>query len=446
MGKDLVMLAPGIIFGGRYKLARPLGEGGMGAVWSATHTTIGREVAIKVLHPNVAAAEPTAVDRFLNEAKICGSIRHPGIVDVVDFGKADDGSPFIVMELLHGEALSTVLDRVKTLRPEEILPILRDIARALALAHDKGVIHRDLKPANLFLHRLPTGDVVAKVLDFGVSKMTENGRSVKMTRADVLVGSPAYMSPEQAAGQVELDTRADIYSLGVILYEALSGEPPFLSQNYNALLIEVATKDVPLITERVQGLPKIVVDLVHDALIKDREQRIPTADDFADRVEDALESMGYKRLCKVSDPALWKGSGDPKVPRAGVVTSSALISDASRQRPQGPQRLGVVMAGLGAVVIAGVIGGVVMLTRGGPTATAAPEAKGSGVAAAGPGPSAVEAPVATAAQTASAQAPLPSASATGTQGPSAPSVNKQPKPPSTGKGNKSGKPNAWQYD
>src|SRR5262249_9289237 len=148
--------------------------------------------------PGIAASDPTAIERFAIEARICGGIRHPGIVDVLDVGRTDDGAPFLVMELLDGDSLDIVLERAGTLRPLEILPIVRDVARPLALAHDKGVIHRDVKPGNVFLHRLPTGQVVAKVLDFGVSKITGaagglGGRSPRRTRTGTVVGSPAYM-------------------------------------------------------------------------------------------------------------------------------------------------------------------------------------------------------------------------------------------------------------
>src|SRR4051812_30623253 len=157
------MLAPGYVIGGRYRLVRLLGEGGMGVVWSAVNDAFGREVAIKVMLPGVAAGDPTAIERFFTEARICGGIRHPGIVDVLDVGRAENGSPFLVMGLLDGDSLDNILHRAVTLRPLEILPVMRDVARTLGLAHDKGVIHRDVKPGNVYLHRLPTGQVVAKV-------------------------------------------------------------------------------------------------------------------------------------------------------------------------------------------------------------------------------------------------------------------------------------------
>ena len=177
------MLAPGNVIGGRYRLVRLLGEGGMGVVWAAVNDAFGREVAIKVMRAGVAAEDPTAIERFFTEARICGSIRDPGIVDVLDVGYAENGAPFLVMELLSGDSLDTVLQRAGTLRPLDVLPAIRDVARTLALAHDKGVIHRDIKPGNVFLHRLPSGQVVAKLLDFGVSKVTSASAPATVTRA-----------------------------------------------------------------------------------------------------------------------------------------------------------------------------------------------------------------------------------------------------------------------
>src|SRR5262249_50800001 len=154
----------------RYVLVRQLGAGGMGVVWHARNEAIQRDVALKLVLPELAAT-PEMLQRFFNEARICASIRHPGIVDTLDLGTAEDGSPFIVMELLDGEPLDGLLKRYRSLEPREILPIVRSCARTIALAHAQGIVHRDLKPANVFLHRAPTGGTVVKVLDFGISKV-----------------------------------------------------------------------------------------------------------------------------------------------------------------------------------------------------------------------------------------------------------------------------------
>ena len=321
------MLAPGQVIGGRYRLVRQLGEGGMGVVWAAAFGTLGREVAVKLMLREASAADPTAIDRFFAEARICGAIHHPGIVDVLDAGRHEDGTPFLVMELLEGDSLDKVLDRTGALKPLDVLPVVRDAARTLALAHDKGVIHRDIKPGNLFLHRMSGGQVVAKVLDFGISKMavTYDGPAIK-TRTGTVVGSPAYMSPEQAGGRVELDARSDVYGLGVILYEALGGRLPFTEENYNALIIDIAVHDPPSLATLAPALPKPVLELVKAAMRRDRDHRVPTAAALADRIEQ--DARGAGRVARAAAP----GPGDPRRHgRAAGRPREALVQTAHRR-------------------------------------------------------------------------------------------------------------------
>jgi eukaryotic-like serine/threonine-protein kinase len=331
------VLAAGNLLGGRYRLNRVLGEGGMGVVWAAVNESFGREVAIKVLLPEVAAGEPTALDRFFNEARICGSLRHPGIVDVLDVGRAEDGAPFLVMELLDGAPLDAILDRAGKLRPVDILPIIRDVARTLSLAHERGIVHRDLKPANLFLHQLATGQAVAKVLDFGISKVaTPIGKLVK-TRTGTVVGSPVYMSPEQAFANLELDGRSDVHSLGVILYQALSGRLPFDGESVNAIMIKIATQDPPPLASIAPGLPKPVLNLVQAAIVRDREARIPSAAALAERIEATLTAIGVAPSLPVPSPAslreLPEGARAPldSVP-LGVARTQDITQDRSKYR------------------------------------------------------------------------------------------------------------------
>ncbi len=221
----------GEVLGGRYLVEERLGEGGMGVVYRARHVELGRQFAVKVLRQDFGS-DSESVERFAQEARAASGIGHPHIVNVVDFGSAEDGSPYLVMEFLQGEPLSHRLAREGALPQEEALAIAEQIADALQAAHALGVVHRDLKPDNVFL--VPTTEgVTVKLLDFGVAKVL--GAARKLTRTGVIFGTPQYMSPEQAAGQA-VDHRADLYALGLLLYEMLTGRVPFQGDTFMGVL------------------------------------------------------------------------------------------------------------------------------------------------------------------------------------------------------------------
>ncbi|HET6584525.1 MAG TPA: serine/threonine-protein kinase, partial [Nannocystaceae bacterium] len=224
-------LPAGTVIGGRYRIVRLLGEGGMGRVYEGQHLDLRHGVAIKILRADRHTAEH--VGRFRQEAEAASKIGHPAIVSVSDFGGREDGRAYLVMELLRGESLEAWLEAPGRLR--DGLRHLAEVARGLHAAHEAGVVHRDIKPANVFLHHEVGGRIQAKILDFGIAKMQPTDHTAIATAAGTLLGTPYYLAPERALGQ-PLDPRADLYSLGVILYEMLTGNVPFTDRTFMGVL------------------------------------------------------------------------------------------------------------------------------------------------------------------------------------------------------------------
>ncbi len=248
----------------------------MGIVYLAEHPGLGRKAAIKVLHPK-HATDPEVVSRFFQEARASNAIRHPNIVDAYDYGTLPDGAPYIIMEHLEGESLAARLRRVGKLPLRTALDFASQVAGALSAAHDKAIVHRDLKPDNLFLTRDPRAPRTeqVKILDFGIAKLAaslENEISHK-TRTGTLMGTPLYMSPEQCLGVREVDHRTDIYSLGCILFEMLTGAPPFVSEGFGAL-VNMHINQAPSRASRSNGdVPGAVDRLLFKMLAKKAEDR-----------------------------------------------------------------------------------------------------------------------------------------------------------------------------
>jgi len=226
----------GTTFDHRYKIQKLLGEGGMGFVYLARHKVIDKKVAVKVLRVEMAK-DREILDRFLQEAKAASSIGNPHIIDISDFGDLPDGSTYFVMEYLDGKSLGNLVDSTNQLSVERICHIARQMADGLAAAHERGIIHRDLKPDNIFLIQRGSDQDFVKILDFGIAKVTGSATDTKLTKAGAVFGTPHYMSPEQAAG-APIDHRADIYALGVMLYELTSGQLPFNADNFMGILTQ----------------------------------------------------------------------------------------------------------------------------------------------------------------------------------------------------------------
>src|SRR5580698_2921678 len=253
--RDLI----GKTLGGKYNVRAVLGEGGMGTVFEALNLAIGRQVAIKVLHAN-QLRKKDAVRRFHQEARAAGAIGHPNICEVYDLGTLDNGCPYLVMERLAGSTLAQVMKN-GVLSVEAAIDILIQVLSGLVVAHEKGIVHRDLKPDNIFLTERVGCPPVAKVLDFGVSKVVSSApletrdADLDLTRTGMVMGTPYYMSPEQASGARDLDGRVDVYACGVILYETLTGRRPFLGANYHVLLWNILKTDPPAPRDLRPDLP-----------------------------------------------------------------------------------------------------------------------------------------------------------------------------------------------
>jgi serine/threonine-protein kinase len=267
------------VIAGRYRLDSPIGEGAMGAVWRAEDQTLKRQVAIKFLYVRGARDPQAMVDQFLREARIAASIQHRNVIHTVDFGTVDDFQPFMVMELLSGESLGERIAREPPLSSEQLIHIMSLTLRGLSAVHDAGIVHRDLKPANIFLQR-DSDAVYPKILDFGISRSLNGGGerpSAIATQEGLIIGTPDYMSPEQARGELDVDRRADIYSMGAILFEGLTGRLPFIAKTVGDLIVQIVTAEPPRASDVAPSVPKPLSDLIAQAMSKNREHRFTDA-------------------------------------------------------------------------------------------------------------------------------------------------------------------------
>jgi len=305
----------GATLSGRYLVTRKVGQGGMGAVYEATHTLIGKRVAVKVLLEKYAQRE-AIVKRLKQEAQLASSIGNEHIIDITDFGNTDDGRTFVVMEFLEGESLAECLARESKLPEQRLLRIAQQAASALAAAHAKGVVHRDIKPENIFLLRRKEMDFV-KVVDFGISKSlraSSEEEAVRLTQTGMVLGTPLYMSPEQARGDEDLDHRVDIYALGVIMYEAASGRVPFSGNNYLSVISQVLNEDPPPLSEIRPELTEEFDAIVRRAMAKDRDDRYASATEMLHDLNALLDDPTHStERAKITGPR--RLLPRPKIPR-----------------------------------------------------------------------------------------------------------------------------------
>jgi eukaryotic-like serine/threonine-protein kinase len=298
-------LETGQLVDNKYRIVRLIGEGGMGAVYEGEHARISRRVAIKVLH-SAFVENGEVVSRFEREAQAAGRIGNDHILEVLDIGALPDGDRFIVMEYLDGVPLSGRIKERGRIQPHELGPLMRQVLVGLGAAHHVGIVHRDLKPDNIFILREKAGksDFV-KIIDFGISKFQplsgEGG--MRMTRTGAVMGTPYYMSPEQASGSHEADQRSDIYSVGVMMFEAVTGQVPFDAATFNQLMFKIVLSDVPRPEAFVPGLDPAFASLITKAMARDMNQRFQTTDAFIQAIDGWLRSGTAVSVPPTADPA-----------------------------------------------------------------------------------------------------------------------------------------------
>ena len=356
--------APGDVISDKYRLLQLLGEGGMGSVWVAENMALKANVALKLIRADVA--EASANDRFLSEARLAARLQHAAIVRVFDFGKTQNDEPFIVMELLEGETLGQRLTRLGSIDPVELCQTLLPIIDALHSAHGHGVIHRDLKPDNVFIAKAEGGGVQPKLLDFGIAKLRGESafHTTKLTQAGTLIGSPDYMSPEQAKGETDLDPRSDVWALCVLAYECLVGKPPFHGDNYNALLWSII-HDEPVPITVFQVGDSELWRLLKTGFSKDRNGRWDSARKFGEALALWLENHGIvEDVCNRSLHASWLPAERPTqpelVPFDGLATTpgqraasqAALVPPPTLPSLRRPHRWAVWFAAAGVATLA----------------------------------------------------------------------------------------------
>jgi len=298
------MLSTGDILDGKYRIIRLIGEGGMGAVYEGENTRIHRRVAIKVLHSGIAE-QAEAVARFEREAQAAGRIGSDHIVEVLDLGALPNGDRYLVMEFLDGEGLGSRIKARSRIAPPELFPIANQLLEGLAAAHGAGIIHRDLKPDNVFLLKSRAGQTdFVKLLDFGISKFNQmSGDSgFSMTRTGAVMGTPYYMAPEQAKGSREMDHRVDLYAVGVILYEALTGQVPFSADTFNELLFKIVLEEPKPLSVVDPSIDPGFAAIVIKAMARDPAHRFQNAREFQQALVQWASGQGASLVSQLRVP------------------------------------------------------------------------------------------------------------------------------------------------
>ncbi len=293
------VLAPTRVIAGKYQLGRILGEGGMGAVYEADHRELGAKVAVKLLS-EASVNNPNSLARFRREAMVMGQIHHENVVSVMDAGTDDAGVPFLVMELMEGESLSSTLRRERLLSPGLSAWIIHEVLAGLGAAHAKNIVHRDLKPGNVFIATQSDGSRRVKLLDFGISKLGDVSATLDVTAIGALVGTPNFMAPEQITANVELDGRVDLYAAGVMLYRMVTGKLPYVGSNAEELYRRILEAQPVPPTQVRPELSLALETVIFRAMHPERNQRFQSAYEFQAALHQALPSESYNSVRQAS--------------------------------------------------------------------------------------------------------------------------------------------------
>ena len=321
-GTASALVAPGAIVAGKYRLDAVIGEGGMGAVWAATHTGLGQAVAIKFISKEFITSSE-ALRRFDSEAKAAAQLRSRHVVQVFDNGTLEDGTPYIAMELLRGENVHGRVHRAGPVPLNESIEILSQCCKALSRAHAAGIVHRDIKPDNIFLTQTDEEGILVKVLDFGIAKFASSPSDHSSTRTGAVLGTPLYMSPEQARGLKTIDYRTDIYSLGLVAYTMLTGNLAFSSESFGDLLVQICTAPLPSLCANAPWLPAAMELWFQRACARDPASRFASAQELADALRAAA---GASRASALPESAV---QPMPAGGLAGNVANAVSIGTAS---------------------------------------------------------------------------------------------------------------------